>query len=225
MVIKAKICGLQKLEDVLTAIRYEADFIGFVFVPNRKRTIDITMASDIIGQLKIDGHRRPEIVGLFADQSLKEVNEYVKFLNLDKAQLCGNESPEFCSSVSVPVIKAIHLPETIPTNKGINQIIDKVSCYVNNGQLILLDRQVDNSYGGTGKSFDWSIASTLSEKGYEFILAGGLTPLNLGQAISTALPWAVDVSSGVETSGKKDFDKMHTFISIAHATKLMDDKN
>ena len=225
MVTKAKICGLQKLDDVLAAVRYEADFIGFVFVPNRKRAIDIAVAGEIVEHLKSDGNRRPEIVGVFADQPLEEVNEHVKILNLDKAQLCGNESPEFCSRVSVPVIKAIHVPETISLNKEIVEIIDRIDCYVNNGQLILLDRQVDNLQGGTGKSFDWNIAAALSEKGYKFILAGGLTPLNIGRALSTAFPWAVDVSSGVETNGTKDSDKIQAFVSIAHATKLKEYDN
>jgi len=222
---KAKICGLQKLDDVLTAVCYGADLIGLVFVPNTKRTIDIVVASEIIEYLKLRCSRRPEIVGLFADQSLEEVNNHVQFLNLDKVQLCGSESTEFCAKVSVPVIKVIHVPEIVSITKGVIEVAVQIDRYVNKGHLIALDRQVDNLKGGTGMSFDWSVAAALSEQGYKFILAGGLTPVNLARAIDLTLPWAVDVSSGVETHGEKDSDKIRTFISVAHAKKLRDVQN
>jgi phosphoribosylanthranilate isomerase len=219
---KAKICGLQKLDDALTAASCGADFIGFVFVPNRKRRINMRVASEIIEHLKLGCERRPEIVGVFADQSVGEVNEHVRFLNLDKVQLSGSESTEFCSKVSVPVIKVIHIPGIVSITQHIDAIAAKIDGYVNKGHLIALDRQVDKVRGGTGKSFNWSIASELSGRGYKFILAGGLTHVNLPRAMDIAVPWAVDVSSGVETDGEKDSDKIRAFISIAHATKMMD---
>lgn len=219
---KAKICGLQKLEDALTAVRCGADLIGFVFVPNAKRRIDIVIASEIIGHLNLRFNNRPQTVGLFADQSLEEVNDHVQFLNLDRVQLCGNESAEFCARVSVPVIKVIHVPEIVSITRQVSEIASQSERYVNNGHSIVLDRQVDNLKGGTGMTFDWNVASALSAQGYEFILAGGLTPVNLAQAIAITAPWAVDVSSGVETDGEKDPDKIRAFISIAHAKKLDD---
>ena len=222
---KAKICGLQKLEDVLTAVGYGADLIGLVFVPNTKRRIDIVVASEIIEHLKLRFNRRPQTVGLFADQSLEEVNNHVQFLNLDRVQLCGNESAEFCSNVSVPVIKVIHVPEIVSSTKQVSEIAVQIDRYVNKGHLIALDRQVDNLKGGTGMNFDWGVAATLSEQGYKFILAGGLTPVNLARAIDLTVPWAVDVSSGVETDGEKDSHKIRDFISIAHAKKRRDIQN
>lgn len=219
---KAKICGLQKLEDVLTAVRYGADLIGLIFVPNTKRRIDIVVASEIIGHLKLRFNRRPQTVGLFADQPIEEVNDHVEFLNLDRVQLCGNESAEFCARVSVPVIKVIHVPEIVSITKQVSEIAVQIDRYVNKGHLIALDRQAGNLKGGTGTNFDWSVAAALSEQGYKFILAGGLTPVNLARAIDLTAPWAVDVSSGVETDGEKDSDKIRAFISIAHAKKLSD---
>ena len=108
---KVKICGVQRVEDALTAVEAGADFIGLNFVPNRRRRVSVEQAHRMVDAVKSTSDNPPKLVGLFADQPLEEVRETVRGSGVDMVQLCGAESMEFCEKVSVQVFKAVHVPE------------------------------------------------------------------------------------------------------------------
>ena len=212
---KVKICGIQRLEDALVASETGADFLGLVFVPQRRRRLDVASAQDIVSVLKTSVAQVPQVVGLFADQSLEDVNEIIDACNLDLVQLCGKESLEYCQQVKAQVIKAVHVGGSGSDAEVVEGLAERVEDYCNAGHLVTLDRLIEGVQGGTGQSFDWSIASQLSRRGLPFLLAGGLTPDNISQSVAEVNPWGVDVSSGVETNGVKDHAKIRSFINNA----------
>ena len=122
---------------------------------------------------------------------------------MDLAQLCGDEPPDYWKAVEVPVIKMVKVRDAGDSQKTIDSTRRAVAEVASAGHLALLDTHLEGRLGGTGRTFDWSIARAVSDAG-RCMLAGGLTPENVGLAIETARPWAVDVSSGVETGGVKD---------------------
>lgn len=209
-----KICGVRTPEDALVAAQAGADFIGLAFVPGRLRRVDVASAKNIVAGLRAAMPQPPQVVGLFADQPLDEVNETIHSCDLDVAQLCGQEPLDYCRSVEAGVIKVLH----VNVNAGqtaTDSLGERVGRYTNAGHLVTLDRFMQGVPGGTGQSFDWDVAAQLSQRGLSFLLAGGLTPDNVPQAISQVNPWGVDVSSGVETNGIKDHDKIREFINNA----------
>jgi phosphoribosylanthranilate isomerase len=174
-------------------------------------------AKAIVAELKGSGLNGyggnvPKLVGLFAGQPLDEVIRTASECGLDLVQLCGDESLDYCRRVPVPVIKVLHVPDNPGHDPDPNPLAEQVRQYRDAGHLVTLDRQVDGLPGGTGQAFDWSIAAEVSRRGGSFLLAGGLTPDNVGQAIDEVRPWGVDVSSGVETAGAKDPEKIRAFI-------------
>jgi phosphoribosylanthranilate isomerase len=215
-----KICGIQKLDDALVAAEAGADFVGLVFVPERRRRLSIKAARSVVHGLRATTGSLPRVVGLFADQPLEEVNHTIEACGLDLAQLCGQESLDYCSQVQTQVIKVLHISGTASGDGDIDQMAENVEMYRNAGHLVNLDRLVAGLQGGTGQSFDWGIAAQLSQRGHSFLLAGGLTPENVAQAIAAAQPWGVDVSTGVETDGIKDPQKIRAFIRSARQTEI-----
>ena len=213
--IKVKICGVRRLEDALVASEAGADFIGLVFVPGRPRRLAIEEARAIVDGLRASGDHAPQVVGLFADQPLDEVNDTIKACRLDRAQLCGDESMDYCRQTEAGVIKVLHVPGGQPEEPVIAHLAERVSAHREAGHLVTLDRLVAGIPGGTGERFDWAIAEEMSRRGHSFLLAGGLLPENIAQAIATVNPWGVDVSSGVETDGRKDPDKIRDFVRSA----------
>ena len=214
--IMVKICGIRTLDDALVAADAGADFFGMVFVPERHRRITPKDGKAIAGGVRDAGGPTPRIVGLFADQLLDEVNAIVEYVGLDVVQLCGKETLEYAGQVSCDVIKVVHVAEsaTATDDAGTSE---RVREYSGVGHLVTLDRFVEGLQGGTGKGFDWGVAASLSRSGLPFLLAGGLTPENVPDAIAEVRPWGVDVSSGVETDGVKDHQKIKDFMNNARA--------
>ena len=215
-----KICGVRKAQDALVAAESGADFIGLVFVPNRRRSLGLESAAHIVEELKVSFPIRPEIVGLFADQSLEQVNLFVSSCKLDWVQLCGRESLEYCDAVQARVFKVIHVPVESHSDEDAEGLAATINDYSGSGLMITLDRQEGVLQGGTGLSFDWQIASKLSKMGFKFVLAGGLTPSNVGEAIKIVNPWGVDDWSGVETDGTKNAEKIEAFIRQSKIASL-----
>ncbi|PKB63953.1 MAG: hypothetical protein BZY80_04700 [SAR202 cluster bacterium Io17-Chloro-G2] len=223
--IKVKICGVRKLEEALVAAEAGADFIGLVFVPGRPRRLEIDDAREITAGIKNLGPVAPRVVGLFAGQPLEEVNRTVKGCGLDLAQLCGKEPLDYCGNTGADVIKVVHVAGDIDIQKatgeehsarqGLLELEELVDSYTRRGHIVTLDRLVEGIPGGTGQSFNWDVAAHLSRRGHSFILAGGLTPETVAQAITAVQPWGVDVSSGVESNGVKDPEKIRAFIRNA----------
>ena len=214
--LKVKICGIRALEDALVAAEAGADFIGMVFVPERHRRITPKEAKVIVDGVRNSGGPAPRIVGLFADQAIEEVAGIVEFCGLDLVQLCGKESVEYAGQTGCDVIKVVHVAEsaTATDDAGTGAQVKEFSGV---GHLVTLDRYVEGIQGGTGVGFDWDVAASLSQAGHPFLLAGGLTPGNVSKAITKVHPWGVDVSSGVETNGKKDHAKIRDFMHEARA--------
>ena len=221
--IRVKICGIGNPGDACVAAEARADFIGMVFVPERRRRITPGDAKDIVDAVRgLDGPLRPgsgqaspRMVGLFADQPLEEVNEVIARCGLDAVQLCGRESVEYAAGVECEVIKGVHVPASYRAPDDVPQLAERVREYAESGCLVTLDRLVEGIQGGTGQGFNLEVAASLSSRGVPFLLAGGLTPANVGRAISIVRPWGVDVSSGIETIGKKDRRKIRRFIENA----------
>ncbi len=209
---KVKICGIQRGADALAAAEAGADFVGMVFVPERRRRLDPGTGRGIVQTLRASGAGGPKVVGLFADQPLEEVNRVIEDCQLNLAQLCGKESLEYCRGVQAQVIKVVHVDAAATASDDLNSLAERVASYRDAGNLVALDRLVDGVQGGTGCSFDWGIAARLSQRGFSFLLAGGLSPDNVARAVAEVNPWAVDVSSGVETRGAKDRQKIRAFI-------------
>ena len=136
------------------------------------------------------------------------------------AQLCGKESLEFCREVQKHsgVIKVLHVPSDADS-ATLAELVRQIEAFTDTGCMVTLDSEVAGLHGGTGQSFDWKIAAGLA-RNHNFLLAGGLTPENVGDAVESALPWGVDVSSGVETQGEKDAEKIRRFVANARSAKL-----
>lgn len=213
--LQVKICGVRALEDARVAADAGADFIGLVFVPGRRRRLEIPDAANIVDGIRQSSSAAPRFVGLFADQPLDEVNRTIVACGLNVAQLCGAESVEYCRQTEAQVIKVLHVPNTASGDEAVSEFAARMESYASAGNMITLDRLVEGLQGGTGQSFDWSVAADLSEGGHRFLLAGGLTPENVAQAVAQVRPWGVDVSSGVETGGVQDTAKIKDFIRAA----------
>ena len=208
---RLKICGLREAQHALVAAEAGADYLGFVFVPGVRRQITVEQARAIIKDCRRErGDGGPPLVGLFADQPLHDVNHIIRFCGLDLAQLCGDESPEYWEGVSAPVIKQVRVRDRGRKERLVVETTKRVEEVVALGQTAMLDRHEAGALGGTGRTFDWGIAAEIAGR-YDFLLAGGLTPNNVGQAIAMVHPWGVDVSSGVETDGVKDPAKIRAF--------------
>lgn len=197
--MKVKICGISDKETAVYAARHGADALGFVFAES-KRKVTPRQAKEIIEGLPADILK----VGVFVNEEASEIERIVKISGLTAIQLHGDESPQFCENFSIPVIKALSISNQFDLDR-----IQKYSC-----EFVLLDSPKGKYHGGNGVKFDWSLLSKLdSEK--KVILAGGLNEENVSEAVKTAKPYMVDVSSGVETNGKKDLQKIKRFIEIA----------
>jgi len=195
--VKVKVCGITRLEDALLALELGADLIGFNFWPGTPRKIELEDAKRIFNEIK----GKAEIVGVFVNQPMKEIAEVSQVLQMNWVQLHGEENPEYCSAFAIPVIKALRLASEAD--------LKMMKKYYN--VLWLIDSKTAG-FGGSGISPDWNLAKKASEKAGKIILAGGLNPENVAQAISAVQPWAVDVASGVESApGIKDREKMKKF--------------
>ncbi len=193
---RVKICGVTRPEDALLAAAYGADAIGVVFYAKSPRGVDVVQAQRIVASLP------PFVsaVGLFVDAPPEEVEGILKVLPLDVLQFHGREPPEYCRQFGRPYIKAI---------PGEGDIRDYAETY-REASALLLDSHAFGEAGGTGKPFAWSRPP---EVGKPLILAGGLNPENVAEAIERVRPYGVDVSSGVEArKGVKDSQKMAAFM-------------
>ncbi len=208
---RLKICGLRQADHALAAREAGADFLGFNFVPGVRRRLSEEAGHKVTEEYRrAAGHGGLSLVGLFANQPLEEVNRIVETCRLDFAQLCGDEPPDYWQRVSARVIKQIRVRQDEPTSKVIESIGPRLDEVVSRGHLAVLDTHQEGALGGTGRTFDWSIARSLG-RSFDFLLAGGLSPENVEDAIGAAAPWGVDVSSGVETEGVKDPAKIAAF--------------
>ena len=202
--IPVKICGITNEYDAIAAVNFGASAIGFVFYKNSQRYLSLLEAKSI--SEKID--QKVNIVGVFVNHSKEFINHAIDLIPLSMIQLHGDESPEFCKNFSVPTIKAIRVK-----NKLRSETLDQ---YEVDG--ILLDSFSKTEYGGTGKTFDWSLIDFKFKQ--KILLSGGLNSENILEAISSINPDAIDISSSIESSiGQKDHHKMRQLFEVIKHTK------
>ena len=206
-----KICGISEIDHAVAARRYGAYWIGFVFVPGVRREISVEKVKDIITQYRdLTGPGGPGIVGLFANQTLSEVSSISGQCDLDYVQLCGDEDDAYWSQLDFSIIRQIKVPSVGERSQIVDSLRQEVENVLGKDAIPLLDRLERGKLGGTGKSFDWSVAAELPED-WDYVVAGGLDSGNVVEAIQQSNPWAVDVSSGVETDGEKETNKIKEF--------------
>ncbi len=211
MSIAVKICGLRTAEAALVAAEAGADMIGLMFAPSR-RQIDVTTAREIVGALRASSHGKHVIVvGVFVNETPEQMAAIAQDVGLDWVQLSGHELMTAADSLPVPAIKAVRFDDH-PSEQG--WLEQPATCDM---LPLLVDAHVAGSFGGAGIVSDWAVAARLATH-RPVLLAGGLDPENVQTAVATVQPWGVDVSSGVETDGVKDFDKIRRFV---HAAKMV----
>ncbi len=200
-----KICGITNLEDALAAVECGADALGFNFYERSPRYIEAAAARQIIAQL-------PDsvlTVGVFVNETTEAVEAIANEADVKALQLHGDESPGYCMAFGGWfVIKALAVSDTFD--------VQRIKVY--DVGAILLDASHPSLRGGTGKVADWSVAQRANELGKRIVLAGGLGPENVQDAIATVKPYGVDACSGLEAApGKKDHERLKSFMEAIRA--------
>ena len=201
--VKVKVCGMTNLKDTLLAVEEGSDAVGFIFYKKSPRSVTMKLVREIVLELP----PFVDTVGVFVDETADQINKIADYCNLDMVQLHGGESPTFCKRMRRRVIKAFRVIDM--------QSVKNISNFQVSG--FILDTFSESLHGGTGKVFDWNLALPAKKFG-PVIMAGGLTPNNVRQAIQRVRPYGVDVCSGVESEpGIKDHKKIRFFLKNAKA--------
>ena len=202
MSVKVKICGITNAPDALAALEGGADVLGFVFYENSPRHISVRDAAKIIRELPPFAVK----AGVFVDASEDLVMRAIGDCGLNLLQFHGSETPEYCTQFGLMSMKAFRVRDSESL-----KILPTYST-----EAWLLDAFVADKVGGTGERFNWDLAVEAVKFGRPVFLAGGLTPVNVAEAVRKVRPYGVDVSSGVEAEpGKKDHQKVREFIKAA----------
>jgi len=207
MSMKVKICGITNIDDALSATELGADALGFIFVKKSPRYISPQKARKIIQALP------PFVVpvGVVANMANNDIMELIEQTSIGCVQFHGDETPKQIEKYPVPVYKSFHVDSTFHP-----EILRRYR-----GSAYLLDTKLPGQLGGTGQPFNWDIAVKAKEYG-RIILAGGLTPDNIMEAVTTVQPYAVDVNSGVEESpGKKNTSKLKLLFDLLKQEKAV----
>jgi phosphoribosylanthranilate isomerase len=207
MELRIKICGITNLPDALTAAEAGADALGFMFFEQSKRFVKAHTVAEIARELPPAVLR----VGVFVDANEDDVRSAIEQCGLTAVQFHGSETPDFCARFAVPVVKAFRIAD--------HASLEPLPSFATSAWL--LDSAVPGHRGGTGEKFDWTLAREATKLGRPVILAGGLSPENVAQAVREVRPYGVDVSSGVESApGRKDEGRLRLFIRAARAAAL-----
>lgn len=203
---RVKICGITRVEDALEAVNQGADAIGLVFYAKSPRYVTPAQAAEIVAKIPAF----VTVVGLFVDAQAAEISDILSEVSLDLLQFHGDESPAQCRQYSRPYMKAIR----VKTDTNLVQYAADYS----DAKALLLDAFAEGVPGGTGQVFDWKLIP--QQLALPVVLAGGLNAENVGQAIASVRPYAVDVSGGVEANkGIKDAAKIAAFMrGVSNAT-------
>ncbi len=202
MSTQIKFCGMTRAEDVDHAIDLEVNALGFVFVKESPRNLGIEQARQLME------HVPPFImrVGLFMDATVDEIEDIIRHTRLNMLQFHGSEEEEFCCQFPMPYLKAVPVHST--------DSIERFCTGYPSASGFVLDSHASGKMGGTGESFAWNRVPASLDR--PVVLAGGLTPENIARAVREVQPYAVDVSTGIESSpGLKDFEKMKRFVMEA----------
>lgn len=217
---KIKICGIKTLKDALAAIEAGADLLGFNFYPKSPRYIEPAACGEITAILR-EKHPAITLVGVFVNSPVEEIRATLQTAHLHLAQLHGDESPEMVAELAPLAFKAIRLKSDARADweaeKRMASVIQLSASKSapQSAPALLVDASVPGLYGGSGVTADWTAAAQLAKQ-VPLLLAGGLTPENVAEAIARVQPWGVDTASGVESApGVKDPAKMQAFVQAA----------
>jgi len=228
MSVKVKICGITNLADALVAVEAGADALGLMFCEASPRHVSLAQAASLISLVPAP----VTFVGVFVNPTPEQVRQAIEECGIDTLQFHGEETPEFLAALELEECFARRLTPGLlhkrfsPSERAIRTIkafpvrdaasLTKLERYATD--LWLLDSHVPGQRGGTGVKFNWDLAAQATRLGRPIVLAGGLTPENVAEAVLKVQPYAVDVSSGVESApGKKDHQKLRAFIRAAKA--------
>ena len=204
--IRSKICGFTRPQDALAAAQLGVDAVGLVFYPQSKRFVSIEQAQEIVRVLP----PFVSVVALFVNENTERIRQVLAQVPVDILQFHGDETPEFCRQFNRPYIKAVRVQNT-------DDIIAAQQQYPD-ARAVLFDAHIEGEYGGTGHRFDWAMLP--DQLSGHWILSGGLTPENIGEAVKITGAKIIDVSSGVESApGIKSAEK------IAALLAAMDEPN
>ena len=205
---KVKICGITQLADARYCAGAGVDYLGFIQYPDSPRYVEPKAAKEII-----DWIEGVEAVGVFVNEDAETINARCREAGFTVAQLHGHEPPEVVEAVEVPVIKSFRVQHDASSE----QLRALMLPYKDVAEFVLLDTHKTSLWGGTGESFNWRLARELSGE-FPLFLAGGISAENVQEAIDTMRPYAVDLSSSVESApGVKDFDKLYDFFEAYRA--------
>jgi phosphoribosylanthranilate isomerase len=209
MSVRVKICGITNPDDARAAVEAGADALGFVFCAGSPRVVAPKAVTEITRGLP----GRVLRVGVFLDAAPTTILRTVSACRLDAVQLHGDESPEFCDALApFPVWKAFRVRS--------RDVLQQLAAYRDMTAAWLLDGYMEGQAGGTGAMFNWDLAVEAKQLAHPIVLAGGLTPENVAEAVRFVRPAAVDVSSGVESApGRKDADKVRRFIAAVRSVE------
>lgn len=210
--VLVKVCGVRTPDDAQVAAEIGANLIGLVFAPSSRR-VTIKTAAQIVVALRSHSGQAPAVVGVFVNEPIDRVAEICERLDLAAVQFHGDEPPDAIAAIDRPVVKALRLGAAASLDDARRAAERYLTCAVP-AIALLIDSHVPGHYGGTGTRGNWELTARLAEE-YPVILAGGLCPETVAEAIETVLPLGVDVSSGVETDGIKDHGKIRAFVDAA----------
>jgi phosphoribosylanthranilate isomerase len=219
--MNVKICGITNLEDAHVAVEAGADLLGFICYARSPRYVEPETIAEIIDRLNADlgarASRRPRYVGVFVDETVRQVHHLLETCGLDLAQLHGSEPPVEVRALQPHAFKAIRPRQrgdaeaTVSTYAPVMQ----TALAATDRPAFLIDAYHPWRFGGTGEITDWIAAKVVARR-YPILLAGGLTRTNVAEAVRIVEPWGVDVSSGVESEpGRKDHDEVRAFVQAA----------
>ncbi len=211
---KVKLCGLQSVQDVLAAKTAQADYIGFVLAKS-KREVTAQEVNQYLAPLRSEHEVNPTPVLVLVNRTEEEIAFLCSVTGVTHVQLCGEESQELCSRLGT--LHGLHVWKTWSVRGSRED--DMLSVYGDHVDAVLLDTYQFATHGGTGHPFQWDSISRIKTMipSTPLIIAGGLTPLTVGSLVAQYHPFAVDVSSGIETAGKKDPEKMNAFVEAARS--------
>jgi len=212
--VKIKICGICDVATAHYCAGLGVDYIGLVLAESPRR-VNPETAREISGALA-GFARRPRIVGVFANQDYRLINEMLRYCRLDIVQLSGDENTDYISRIEAPCIKSVHV---LSYSTEAELLCRVQTLYAANraGTRVLLDSRPDRRYGGSGITFNWALAGKICA-GFPVMVAGGLTEQNVETLVQKLQPWGVDVSSGVENDGTKDPVLIKNFVAAAKSS-------
>lgn len=220
--MQVKICGLTNLEDAWVAVEAGADLLGFILYTKSPRYLTPEQVGTITQTIRAQaGDRAPRFVGVFVDATADQLTDAMQVAGLDYAQLQGAESPDVLAALAGRAYKALRPTSVADAEEAAERY---AALGTPNGPGLLIDAYDVHEYGGTGKKADWHAAAALARTYPRLMLAGGLNPSNVAQAIRTVQPWAVDVASGVEIEPRrKDHAAVRAFVATAKQARKQEE--